>query len=338
MSPWGVGIIGAGPVTQAIHLPTLATLHDRFRVVHVMDVNATVAERVAARAGARSSADVRVLLDDPAVDVVAVCSPHRFHADQIEAVVAAGKRAILCEKPLAVSVEQAERIAEVSARSAVAVVVGAMHVHDPAFVAASQAWGDLPERTALVRVAVYLPGNDEMVDVSTDLAPSAAQPQPATDPAAAVRGGILGLATHNLPLVRRFVRTVDEVLSARFVNPFGYELTFRGGGTVAQLLSFMPGQWRPDWTLRAYGSESELHVRFPPSFVLAGSATATLATASARTSWSFPHNGYQAEWSHLADVVEGRDEPRVPVRTAVDDLLYALRLADGAEALMREPQ
>ena len=49
----GVGILGAGPVTQAIHLPTLTTLDDRFRVVHVMDVNADVAATVAARTGAR---------------------------------------------------------------------------------------------------------------------------------------------------------------------------------------------------------------------------------------------------------------------------------------------
>ena len=38
--PLGVGIIGAGPVTQAIHLPTLSTINDRLRVVHIMDVNA----------------------------------------------------------------------------------------------------------------------------------------------------------------------------------------------------------------------------------------------------------------------------------------------------------
>ena len=39
--PLGVGIIGAGPVTQAIHLPTLSTLNG-LRVLHIMDVNAEV--------------------------------------------------------------------------------------------------------------------------------------------------------------------------------------------------------------------------------------------------------------------------------------------------------
>ena len=33
-----VGILGAGPVTQAIHLPTLARLSDDFEVRVVMDV------------------------------------------------------------------------------------------------------------------------------------------------------------------------------------------------------------------------------------------------------------------------------------------------------------
>jgi predicted dehydrogenase len=97
-----------------------------------------VAAAVAARTSARSTTDVQVLLDDPAVDVVAVCSPHQFHADQVEAAAKAGKRAVLCEKPLATSVEQAQRIADVSASSGMPVVVGAMHAYDPPVVAAQR--------------------------------------------------------------------------------------------------------------------------------------------------------------------------------------------------------
>ena len=36
----GVGFLGAGPVTQAIHLPTLARLTETFAVVHVNDIDA----------------------------------------------------------------------------------------------------------------------------------------------------------------------------------------------------------------------------------------------------------------------------------------------------------
>ena len=309
-----------------------------------MDVDEGVARSVAARTGARSTTDVQVLLDDPAVDVVAVCSPHQFHAEQVEAAAKAGKRGVLCEKPLATTVEQAQRIADISASSRVPVVVGAMHVHDPAFVAATAAWGDLPSEATLVRVLTYLPSNDGLVDLSTDLAAPPPGPPPGgnlSDPttrANMVRGGVLGLATHSLPLIRRFAPSLDAVVSGDILTPFGYQLTLRGGDTVAQLLALMPGQWRPEWSAHAYGPGEELHIAFPPSYVLAGSATATLATATSSTSWLYPHNGYQAEWMHLADVVSGRAELSVPVQTAVDDMLYALQIADGVDSLLLASQ
>ena len=338
--PLGVGIIGAGPATQAIHLPTLATLGDRLQVVHIMDVNAEVGALVASRTGARSTTSVQTLLEDPEVDVVAICSPGQFHAAQVEAATAAGKRGILCEKPLATTVEEAQLIADVSARTGVPMVVGAMHVYDPAFAAAQKSWGDLPDIATLVRVAVYLPQNDDMVNLATELAAPA--PAPGSQPdlasskvrAAMVRGGVLGLATHNLPLVRHFLPTVQEVLAAEFVPPWGYQLTFRSGDRLAQLLALMPGQWRPDWSLRVWGPKAELQIQFPPSYVLAGSATVELVNAGSRSSWRYAHNGYQAEWLHLADVAEGRVELTIGVQTVVDDLFYALALADGAEALI----
>ena len=88
--------------------------------------------------------------------------------------------------------------------------------------------------------------------------------------------------------------------------------------------------------MHAYGPDTGLDIAFPPSYVLAGSATATLTTSTSTTSWRFPHNGYQAEWIHLADVVSGRAELAVPVQAAVDDLLYALALADGADTVILE--
>ena len=332
----GVGVIGAGPVTQAIHLPTLSTLGDRLQVVHVMDVNQEVASFVAGYTGARSTTEVQTLLDDPTVEVVAICSPGQFHAAQVEAAIGAGKRAILCEKPLATTVEEAQRIADVSAKTGVPVVVGAMHVYDPAFATAQRSWDDLPETATLVRVAVYLPSNDDMVNLATELVAPAVSPGSRSEGTSAtkVRDGILGLATHSLPLIRHFLPTSEEVLSAAFVPPFGYQLTFRSGDRIAQLLAHMPGQGRPDWSLRVWGSHSELRVQFPPSYVLAGSARAELVNASSRCSWHFAHNGYQAEWLHLADVAEGRCELTIEVQTAVDDLLYALALADGADALI----
>jgi myo-inositol 2-dehydrogenase/D-chiro-inositol 1-dehydrogenase len=325
----GVGMLGAGPVTQAIHLPTIATMADRLRVVHVMDVDEDVARAVAGRVDARHTIDEAALLADPEVDVVAICSPHQFHAAQVEAAAAAGKKAILCEKPLAVDRDQLARIVTASHRSGVPVIVGAMHVHDPGFGAAAEAWKD---RARLVRSMISLPPNPRYMDNATELR----NPPPAGGGAsdeAMMEGLILGLATHAIPLVRRFASALDELVTARVVPP-GYELTLRSGDCVVQYLAHFSRHWRPDWHLEVWGEQQELRADFPPSFVLAGSAAATLRGPAGDRSWWVPENAYQAEWRHIADVAEGAP-PRVPVEEAAADLGYGLDLLEGALERMR---
>ncbi|MFI6693025.1 Gfo/Idh/MocA family protein [Streptomyces sp. NPDC050433] len=340
--PLGVGVIGAGPVVQAVHLPTLATLADRLTVTHVMDVDPEVSASVAARAGARHSAGLEELLADDSVEVVAVCSPHAFHAEHIAAAVAAGKRGILCEKPLATTRAEAEHLAKAVSAAAVPIVVGAMHAYDPAWRAAQREWGDLPERVHLVRSRIWLPGNDEFIGLATDpMTAGTTRPAAASGPAPPaterLRNAVLGLATHTVPQLRQFLPGPVRVVEAHMLSPFGYRLVITGNGRTAELSALMPGAWETDWTFEAWAADARLRVTYPPSFVLAGSATASLTTEAADTrTWRFPVNGYQAEWLHLADVVEGRAEPLIGLSPAVADLLYALDLAEAAAALLED--
>ena len=168
--PLGVGILGAGPVTQAIHLPTLARLPDKFRVTAVMDIDAQVATSVAARAGAEPVQSVQAVLDHPGVDVVAVCSPHQFHAEQVAAICASGKRGILCEKPLATSREEAESITTAVAASGIPLIVGAMHAYDPGWLAAFEACADRLDTAHTIRSTIVLPFNDRFEDWATEIA------------------------------------------------------------------------------------------------------------------------------------------------------------------------
>ena len=131
-----VGILGAGPVTQAIHLPTLARLSQDFEVRVVMDVHAATAERVARRANAAHTTRAEDVFADPGVDVIVICSPSQFHAEQVIAACRAGVKAILCEKPFAMTAEEANEIAQVSEETGVPIIVGAMHTFDPAWLAA----------------------------------------------------------------------------------------------------------------------------------------------------------------------------------------------------------
>lgn len=336
----GVGFVGAGMATQAMHLPALATVADRFRVVHVMDTDLGVARSVAAGVDARASATLRELLDDPAVDVVAVCSPDRFHAEQVAAACRAGKQAVLCEKPLAVSREEGRLIRAASVEREVPVVVGTMHAYDPGFLAGLQGWHDTGDTARVVRSVIYLPSVGDQVDWSTEhvssgyvsFAPAAAPFSPAAA-AMLMRTTVLDLAIHNLPLVRALLPAGPAVRFARVLQPFGYVLSLSYGDRLVQLLALMWGRWRPRWTFDVWGKANALHVDFPPSYVLAGSATAELTSPAGRRVWRFPRNGYQAEWEHLHAVVAGEADP-VPVERSVADLDHALDIADAAEALV----
>ena len=68
-------------------------------------------------------------------------------------------------------------------------------------------------------------------------------------------GGVMGLAIHDLPLVRRFApdfRDV-EVLHAQTVLPFGYVISLRAGAVTIELRAAMNGTWEPSWTFEAIG-------------------------------------------------------------------------------------
>src|SRR5207302_8919720 len=80
------------------------------------------AAEAAQRAGARA-VDVDALLGDGAVDAVAVCTPPATRADLAVAALDAGKHLFL-EKPLAPSLEEADRILERAAGSPLRVLVG----------------------------------------------------------------------------------------------------------------------------------------------------------------------------------------------------------------------
>lgn len=336
-----IGFLGGGPVTQAIHLPALATMPDRWRVARVMDVDERVAQAVAGRCGAQATTDPRAILDDPDIDAVAVCSPNSFHADQVIAACRAGKRAVLCEKPLAVSREEADAIVAIAAETGTAIMVGTMHRYDPAFQAALADWTEAGEPVISVKSSIFLPPNAMFVDYATQEVPSDTPPPPRPappPPPERLRQTILGLAIHHVPLVRSFYPAVGSVLSARHIPPFGYSLFMADGDRQADMLAFMPGQWPPSWTFQICGRERHIDIDFPPSYVLAGSGTAISADRHGSRSFRSAINGYQAQWLHLHDIVTGRAAPLVPLAEAVEDLQFALDLADRAATCLEAAQ
>jgi predicted dehydrogenase len=109
----GVGIVGAGTIFEQ-HARALSDLSDRARVVALCEVD----EARLAAAAARHSIpfacrDHRRLVERPDVDLVVVASPPRYHADIAIDALRAGKH-VVCEKPLALTLDAADRVIEVA--------------------------------------------------------------------------------------------------------------------------------------------------------------------------------------------------------------------------------
>lgn len=339
----GVGVIGAGPGVSALHLPTLDWLPESFRVVHVADSGSGRAEALAARSGARSSTGTAELLADPAVDIVAICSPPEHHAAQILDAVAGGARTILCEKPIALTHEDADAVIDACRRASTALVVGTNHLFDPAWgrarhhIAAEQA----PVRA--VSITVSLPPNGRYHDIVTESLPGAVPARPApdwTDPdfaAAVVRQLILGLGIHDLPLLRDLAPRVDRVLFARPVAPIGYCVGFVAGDVLVRLTAVMlPSGAEALWRFSVSTARDLVDIEFPPAFVHDGSARARVRHVDGRVSEypPLPEDGYLAEWRAVAALADGAEA--VEYDEMLADAHYAIDLADAAAAAVRE--
>ncbi|MFC4008496.1 Gfo/Idh/MocA family protein [Nonomuraea purpurea] len=105
-------------------------------VSHGIDPDPGGRER-AAETGVRTSASFEEALRDPSVDAVVLCTPHRFHAEQIVAAAQAGKH-VFCEKPLTTTGAEAASAIEAVEAAGVQLGVGHERRFEPAVVKLKQ--------------------------------------------------------------------------------------------------------------------------------------------------------------------------------------------------------
>jgi predicted dehydrogenase len=103
-----VGLIGGGGIVDA-HIRGYRAYADLIEVTAVADVIDETARRRAAELGAAAYTDFRRMIGEADLDAVDICLPHHLHAEAIVSAAQAGKH-ILCEKPLCLTVEQANQV------------------------------------------------------------------------------------------------------------------------------------------------------------------------------------------------------------------------------------
>jgi predicted dehydrogenase len=127
----GAGLFGENHALVYSRLPGV-------ELVAVCDQNETRAREIAERYGARTHyTDYEQLLAQPDIQAVSLATPDFAHAEIALAAAEAGKH-ILCEKPLATTVEEAQAIVDAAARAGVKLMVDFHNRVNPPFVAARE--------------------------------------------------------------------------------------------------------------------------------------------------------------------------------------------------------
>jgi myo-inositol 2-dehydrogenase/D-chiro-inositol 1-dehydrogenase len=119
----GVALIGAGRM-GAFHAETLARRLRGAHLVAVADPAPGAAERLVGRLGTgRPCTDLAELWAAPDVEAVVIATPARTHADLVVAASRAGK-GVFCEKPMAVTLPDADRAIDAARSAGVVLQVG----------------------------------------------------------------------------------------------------------------------------------------------------------------------------------------------------------------------
>ena len=220
-----IGVLGCGQIAQAAHFESCtkaanATLHA------ICDVADDLRARMAAtHAPDKQFADYDAMLADPEVEAVIIATSDAFHVPAAKRALEAGKH-VLCEKPLATSVEKAESLRGVAGN--LTLQVGHMKRYDPGLQAAKAFIDDaMGEMVALKAWYCDSTHRYPMTDaVQPLIVASKAARKPAGNPKADLdRYYMLAHGSHLVDTARYFGGEITAV-QARAVNRGGMRSWF----------------------------------------------------------------------------------------------------------------
>jgi predicted dehydrogenase len=228
------GILATGKIAHAF-VGDLAEL-DECETVAVGSRRQESADAFARAHGIPAAyADYRSLLEDPAVDVVYIASPHSMHREHVELAFEAGK-AVLCEKPLTLNAADAELVVA-QARQQQLFFMEAMWTRCNPLIrrlqqlASSGELGEVRQVRADLGFVVDRPPTDRLMDPALGA------------------GALLDMGIYPLTLAQLFLGTPTVVAATASLSPAGADLDVSmslgyTGGATASLTTTMTA-WSP---------------------------------------------------------------------------------------------
>jgi predicted dehydrogenase len=127
-----VAIIGCGGIANGKHMPSLKKLNhvELVAFCDVLEERAINAREEFGEEESKIYQDYQDLLNDTTIDVVHVCTPNDSHAEITVAALESGKH-VMCEKPMAKTSEEAERMLEAAKRTGKKLTIGYQNRYRP---------------------------------------------------------------------------------------------------------------------------------------------------------------------------------------------------------------
>ena len=275
-----IGYVGCGMMAQRVHIPNFASLPD-CEIVALAEVRRELGEKVAAKyAIPKLYSDHHGLIDDPEVEAIAVSAPYVLQGEIARECLAAGK-SVFMEKPMAVSVAQAEGILAAARTPGARLMVGYMKRFDAGNVIVHDTiarWRQTGEMGEAIQARAHgfcgdwTAGIDlPPLETTDEPAPTAPTEEhlPAWLPAEHARGyiGYLQQYTHNVNLLRFVLDAGDRIrVKHADLNPDGYTglVVLEVDGVRATLETGSVRYYRWDEHTQVYFQRGWVHTWAPP--------------------------------------------------------------------------
>ena len=313
-----VGLLGAGRIA-GVHATAISS-HPGSTLVAISDINADAAKQLAARYGVEAR-DTDAILGDPAIDAVLIATSTDTHSGLIERATAAGK-AVLCEKPVDLSLERARACQAAVAKTGRPVMIGFNRRFDPSF-AALKAAADAGEI-----------GKSELLSITSF--------DPAPPPVAYIKvsGGLFrDMMIHDFDMANFIIgeapvsvcavgtSIIDpEIGKAGDVDTAVVTLTY-GDGRIAVIRNSRRAVYGYDQRLELLGSQGLLQAQNMLENTVVKSTTS--GVTGAKPTYFFLERympAYAAEWAAFVDAVSKGGA--LPV--TLEDGVAALAMAEAA--------
>jgi predicted dehydrogenase len=320
--PIRLGVIGCGLATKNLHWPALRKMPEKFRIVAVCNRTPDKAREFAQIVGLSNfETDYRRLLDLPEVEAVLVALPIYKNAAVSQDGLAAGKH-VLCEKPLAHTLEEAKALRDAAAQSSQVLLVGENYYYRDDFNDALALVRD--GRIGQIFLIVYEATAE--IDHTKSYGATLWRQKPAH------RGGFASDAgVHHAATLRMFGGEIQSVQAfAKNLHPIIHaednliaNVEFVNGAMGQYFATYTAKEPEHSTRLRVYGTEGSLDISFGKMSYFNPSIS---AVPEDREYAGFD-NGYRNEWIAFYEAVrEGKAFPSTAAQCYIDQLVITAML------------